>query len=265
MYSLHRRKFIQYAAQTTLGIAGMNGIVSRAYAHTQARTVILGRNDVLLFQGDSITDAARERDPKYYNITNADRLSAYVDYNALGSGYAMLAATQLLFRYPDKQLKILNRGVSGDKVYQIAGRWQKDCLDLKPDVLSILVGVNDFWHTMSNGYKGTADTYRKDLKALLERTKESVPGARFIVGEPFALKGIEAVTDAWYPGFDEYRTIAGDLAREFDAVFIPYQKVFDEALKVAPASYWSFDGVHPSIPGNMLMSTAWLKAVSVKK
>ena len=124
-----------------------------------------------------------------------------------------------------------------------------------------MVGVNDYWHTITNGYKGTLDDYRKDYRKLLTRTRETLPDVKFIIGEPYAMKGVKAVDDSWYPAFDTYRQVASETAEEFGATFIPYQSVMDEALKLAPASYWSLDGVHPSPAGASLMAYAWQNGV----
>jgi lysophospholipase L1-like esterase len=179
----------------------------------------------------------------------------------MGSGYAMIAASGLLFQYADKNLKIYNRGISGNKVYQLADRWEKDCLDIKPNVLSILIGVNDFWHKLLGRYNGTIQTYREDYKALLDRTKQKLPDVKLIIGEPYAVTGVKAVDEKWFPDFNEYRAAAKEIAESFDAVFIPYQSVFDKAQKIAPGSYWTIDGVHPSLAGAHLMAHAWMEAV----
>jgi lysophospholipase L1-like esterase len=172
----------------------------------------------------------------------------------------MIAASALLFKEADKNLKIYNKGISGHKVYQLAERWEKDTLDLNPNVLSILIGVNDFWHTFNN-YKGTIKTYNDDFRALLDRTKQKLPNVNLIIGEPFALAGIKAVDEKWYPAFDEYRKAAREIAGTYDAVFIPYQSIFEKALKSAPGVYWTGDGVHPTLAGAHLMAHAWLEAV----
>lgn len=244
-----RRNFIK---QVSLGsmLTLMPTIVSSALAAEKIKKITLSDNDVILFQGDSITDAGRNREEANYNNSPS-----------LGSGYSFMAAAELLYQHPEKKLKIYNKGISGNKVYQLAERWDTDALDLQPNVLSILIGVNDFWHTLTSGYEGTIETYGNDLKALLERTKNKLPNVKLIIGEPFAVKGIKAVDDSWYPAFDEYRKVARDLAKSFDAVFIPYQRVFDQAQKSAPGSYWTYDGVHPSLAGSQLMAHAWLEAI----
>lgn len=262
--NLKRRNFIQLTT-ATIGALSLPDIVQAAIGEEANKSVVLRSDEVLLFQGDSITDAGRDRNPPKYSISNAARDGEYNDFNVMGSGYAMLAAAQILLNHYDKSLKIFNRGVSGNRVYQLAERWKEDCLDLQPSVLSILIGVNDFWHTLNGDYSGSAEKYRTDLKQLLDRTKQSLPEIKLIIGEPFAINGLQAISDKWYPAFDEYRSIAKDIADQYDAVFIPYQKIFDKALTKAPAAYWSFDGVHPSVPGAMLMTEAWLKAIKIKK
>lgn len=215
-----------------------------------AKKITLSKDDVILFQGDSITDAHRKRDDNNPNSPAA-----------LGQSYPFFASGELLYRYPDKNLKIYNKGVSGNKVYQLAERWDTDCLDIKPTVLSILVGVNDFWHTLTNGYTGTVQKYRDDYKALLDRTKQKLPDIKLIIGEPYAVKGIKAVDDKWYPAFDEYRQTAREIADSYGATFIPYQEIYDKAQKSAPGSWWTGDGVHPNLAGAQLMAEAWLATV----
>lgn len=246
----NRRKFITNTAVGALASIALPEIVSAATNTLMAKKLSLNAGDIIMFQGDSITDSGRNR-------TNTLPNNAQM----LGNGYPYLAATDLLLNHPTLDLKIFNRGVSGNKVYQLAERWDADCLTFKPNVLSIMIGVNDFWHTLTGGYTGTIETYRNDYKQLLDRTKQALPDVKFIIGEPFAVNGIKSVTDKWYPKFNEYRTVAKEIATEFNAAFIPYQSIFDEAIKTAPGSYWTGDGVHPTIAGANLMAHAWLKTV----
>jgi len=246
-----RRNFLKKSSLAGVGLLTIPQLVSTAFAEeTRSKKIIISKDDVILFQGDSITDAGRKRDK-----TNPNQASA------LGSGYAMIAASGLLYDYPGKNLKVYNRGVSGNKVYQLADRWDKDTFNLKPNVLSILVGVNDFWHTLVNGYKGTIKTYRDDYKTLLDRTKQTLPDVKLIIGEPYAVIGVKSVDEKWYPAFDEYRKAAREIAASYDAVFIPYQSIYDKAQKLAPGAYWTADGVHPTLAGARLMAHAWMEAV----
>lgn len=246
-----RRHFLKNTSLLSASLLSIPQIVSASFKeHKPDKKIGLNKDDVILFQGDSITDAGRKKEDPGMNTASI-----------MGSGYALLAASDLLYKQADKNLKIYNRGISGNKVYQLAERWQKDCLDLKPNVLSILIGVNDFWHTLSNNYKGTIQTYRDDLTGLLNRTKQALPDVKLIIGEPFAVPGIKAVDEKWYPAFNDYRAAAKEIASSFNAVFIPYQSVFDKAQKAAPGVYWTGDGVHPSLAGAKLMAQAWLEAV----
>jgi lysophospholipase L1-like esterase len=225
-------------------------IVSASMAEKGPKKIQLLKDNVILFQGDSITDAGRNKEDMSYNNTRI-----------LGSGYAMLAAANLLEEYAQLNLKIFNKGISGNKVYQLAERWDKDCLDLKPDILSILIGVNDFWHKLNGTYNGTVDIYRNDYIALLERTKKALPNVKLIICEPFAVPGVKAVDQKWYPDFYGYQKAAREIADKFNATFIPFQKIFDEGLKQAQGSYWTGDGVHPSLAGAQLMTEAWTEVI----
>ncbi len=246
----NRRTFLR---QTLLGSALALSLPDMAFsaAPQKGKKIRLKEGQTVLFQGDSITDAGRDKNSQDKN--NAA---------TLGSGYSLLAGSQLLLNKASLNLSVYNKGISGNKVYQLAERWDADALNLKPDVLSILIGVNDFWHTLAkeNPYKGTVKTYEDDYRKLLQQTKQALPDVRFIIGEPFTLKGLKAVDNSWFPKFDDYRNVSRKLAEEFDAVFIPYQQVFDEAVKQAPAAYWSNDGVHTTLAGSALMASAWLKA-----
>ncbi len=245
-----RRSFIKKAALGGLMTISIPEIVSAAMAEKGPRKIQLQKNNVILFQGDSITDAGRNKEDMSYN--NA---------RVLGSGYAMLAAANLLEESAKLNLKIYNKGISGNKVYQLAERWDKDCLDLKPDILSILIGVNDFWHKLNGNYNGTVEIYSNDYIALLERTLKALPDVKLIICEPFAVPGVKAVDQKWYPDFYGYQKAAREIAGKFNAIFIPLQKIFDEAIKQAPGSYWTGDGVHPSLAGAQLMAEAWTEVI----
>jgi lysophospholipase L1-like esterase len=208
-------------------------------------------NSVILFQGDSITDAGRDR----------AREKTPNDVRALGSGYAFLATSQLLAEHPAAGLKIYNRGISGNKVFQLAERWDADCISLKPDVVSVLIGVNDIWHRLNGQYNGTVEVYEKDYVALLERTRKALPQVKLVVCEPFVLR-CGAVNNKWFPDFDGYRAAARRVATASGALFLPFQAMFDEAGKKAPPAHWAADGVHPTMAGAWRMAQAWLDAVS---
>lgn len=247
----NRRNFIRNAALGVVASVSLPQIVSAATAASPKRKrVSIEKGDVILFQGDSITDSGRN---KTNNIPNTTQM--------LGNGYALMAAGQILLKNQDKDLKIFNKGISGNKVYQLAERWDADALDIKPNILSIHIGVNDFWHTLTNNYTGTIDTYITDYKKLLDRTTTALPNLKLIICEPFAVMGVKSVDEKWYPTFDLFRKAARDIADQYDAPFVPYQAAFDKAITQAPPVYWTPDGVHPSVAGAALMAEMWLEAV----
>lgn len=246
-----RRKFLGTTLTGAALAISLPEIVKAALPNTTlAPKIQLTDNDVILFQGDSITDAGRDKENEAPNNSAA-----------LGNGYALLAAANLLRSHAAKQPAIYNKGISGNKVHQLDARWDEDCIQLKPNILSILIGVNDYWHTLSGNYDGTIQVYRDDYRKLLDRTLKTLPDVKLIIGEPFAVNNVKAVTDAWFPAFDEYRAAAREIADEYGAVLIPYQRVFDEASKKAAPAYWTGDGVHTTLAGAQLMAEAWLQAV----
>ena len=251
-----RREFISQAAAglTAASLLSASGC-SRSMARGSGREGgLIGPGNVVLFQGDSITDAGRDRRRE----DNAN------DTRALGTGYAFLAAAALLADHSEAKLTVYNRGISGHKVFQLAERWEKDCIALKPDVVSILIGVNDIWHMLNGQYDGTIEVYERDYRALLERTKRELPGVKLVVCEPFVLR-CGAVNDKWFPEFDGYRAAARQVATAFDAIFVPFQTMFDEAVRTTPPNYWAGDGVHPTIAGAARMAQTWLQAVSTAR
>lgn len=241
-----RRKFLQKA---TLGSAVFLSAPFLADAAEMPHQP-LAKGSTILFQGDSITDAGRDRGQYYAN-----------NLSGMGKGYVYQTAAHLLGENPGAGLHIYNRGISGHKVFQLADRWEDDCINLKPDVLSILIGVNDFWHMLNGHYDGTAAIYDADFRKLLERTKKALPDVKLIICEPFVVNGGTAVGDQrWQQEFPLYRNSAREIAKDFGAAFVPFQQVFDKALEKESAAYWCPDGVHPSIAGAHLMKGAWLKA-----
>ncbi|MGE4587161.1 MAG: SGNH/GDSL hydrolase family protein [Mangrovibacterium sp.] len=250
---LSRRSFILNGAARLAGVAAIPMIMSAALPAGKKRKPagnVFPQRGVLLFQGDSITDAGRDRKKQLPN-----------DAGSFGGGYALMAAASLLADLPGKNLSIYNRGISGNKVFQLAERWQEDCLELKPDVLSILIGVNDYWHRRNGNYDGTEEVYENDFRALLKRTREALPETCLVICEPYSVDGGTAVEAGWQEEFEPYRKAAMALAKEFDTLYVPFHSLFREALKHAPAAYWSPDGVHPSMAGAQLMARAWLKVV----
>ncbi|WP_167617977.1 GDSL-type esterase/lipase family protein [Maribellus sediminis] len=250
--NLSRRNFLLKSTAGAAAVASIPAIVSSCVSKEagSAAPSIIETGDTILFQGDSITDAGREKTKELPN-----------NGSSFGGGYAFLAASNLLNAMPEKGLTIYNRGISGNKVYQLADRWDKDCLDLKPNVLSILIGVNDYWHKRNGNYDGTVEIYENDYTKLLERTKKALPDVKLVLCEPFYVLETRAVDQTWIEPMQQYQAAAKRVSEAFDTLWVPFQAVYDEAVKHAPGTYWTGDGVHPSMAGAQLMAEAWLKVV----
>lgn len=247
-----RRNFFKSAGLGAAALAGMPLLAHSCSPSGESSKIhdFFSDDDVVLFQGDSITDAGREKEKELPNNSWS-----------FGGGYANLIAAWMLEEMAAKKLTIYNRGISGNKVYQLADRWDKDGLNLKPNVLSILIGVNDYWHFRDGNYDGTPKIYENDFRKLLTHTMEALPDLKLIICQPFILTETKAVDETWVKPFSEYQLIAKRIADEFGANWVPFQGAFDKATEVAPASYWTGDGVHPSLAGAQLMAKTWLKSL----
>lgn len=204
---------------------------------------------VVLFQGDSITDCGRDR-------ASADPNRA----GPLGTGYPLLIAAAELAARPERGLKFFNRGISGNKVPDLEARWAADAVALKPDVLSILIGVNDYWHKRNGNYTGTVAEYEAGFRALLEATRQALPAVRLVVIEPFVLR-CGAVDASWFPEFDERRAAAARVARGANATFVAMHDAFTALASRTSPEYWAADGVHPTPAGHGLIAERWRRLV----
>jgi lysophospholipase L1-like esterase len=202
-----------------------------------------------LFQGDSITDGGRS-----YNL----------DWNHVyGQDYAYLIAGRLNYDHPENDYKIFNRGISGNTVNDLAARWQKDTLDIKPDLLSILVGINDVYAVVIKGEKITADDFGQSYDTLLAKTIQALPNVKLVLCEPFILPVGMVKKDPipWTTEVQKRQLIVKKLAAKYNAVYVPLQEAFDKAAQKAPADHWIWDGIHPMPAGHELIAREWLKKV----
>ena len=203
----------------------------------------------ILFQGDSITDVGR-------NTTHGSTIS-------IGQGYALLVTAELTAAAPGK-FECVNEGISGNRIVDLYARVKRDFWNIEPDLCSILLGVNDVWHEYSSeGANGVdAKRFYNVYKMLVTDTLERFPKMKFILMEPFTLRG--TANDEMWETFrreTELRAAAvRRIAEETAQVFLPLQKLFDEAAEKAPASHWLADGVHPTPAGHRLIADAWLRA-----
>ena len=211
---------------------------------------MINPNDIILFQGDSITDAGRERDAAGPNA-------------GLGRGYALFTAAMLRAERPTAGLQFFNRGVSGNRIVDLYARIKCDVINLKPNVLSVLIGVNDTWHEFG-GQNGIAvPKYERLCRDFLTEVRAALPAIKFVLCEPFVLP-CGVVTKDWIAEMDQRRAVIKKLAGEFNAKFVPFQTMFDNAVKQATPDYWAGDGVHPTPAGHMLMAQTWIKEVEGK-
>jgi lysophospholipase L1-like esterase len=248
---ISRRDFVGAASAVGAGaaLACVRGV------HPAVAPAVGGAGNVpnkatVLFQGDSITDAGRDRDTADANVAWA-----------LGLGYPLLVASGLLQAYPDRGLRILNRGISGNKVPDLEARWDKDTIALAPDVVSVLVGVNDYWHTRTHGYAGTAEDYERQYGALLDETRRRLPLVRLVVLEPFVLK-TGNVDATWWPAFDARRAAAARVAERAGATYVTLQRELEAAAnRGGGPAYWLVDGVHPTPAAHALIAERWRTVV----
>jgi lysophospholipase L1-like esterase len=156
----------------------------------------------------------------------------------------------------------MNRGIGGNRIVDLAARVREDVINLKPAVLSVLIGVNDTWHKYArHGNQGvTVEKFERVYREFLKEVRGELPGVKLVIGEPFVLR-CGVVTGEWEAEMARRRAVVKKLAREFKAVFVGFQGMFDEAVKEAPAEYWAYDGVHPTPAGHWLMAREWIKRV----
>ena len=200
----------------------------------------------ILFQGDSITDMMRSRENDKF----------------LGIGYPVLVGAELGLDYPNKY-EFLNRAVSGNRIVDLYARIKSDIINLKPDVISFLIGINDVWHELNERYNGVdAEKYYTIYSMLISEVKAALPETQIMILEPFVLKGSGTEEDWEYfrTETDKRAEKAKKVAEKFNLKFVPLQSKFDDAERLADSSYWLWDGVHPNYPGHEIIKREWIKA-----
>jgi acyl-CoA thioesterase-1 len=193
----------------------------------------------ILFQGDSITDANRN----------------FWDLHDLGSGYVMMVAQRFSAEHPEMKVSFLNRGVSGDRIRDLKERWQKDCLELKPDIVSIMIGVNDTLGTFFWGEPTSNEDFEEDYTHILRLTRKNL-NAQIVLMEPFILPFSEETASLRHD-INTKNKIIKKLAEEFKTEKIQLNSVFSSALKKKAPEFWSTDGVHPTPAGHALIADSW--------
>lgn len=205
-----------------------------------------------LFQGDSITDGNRGRDGD--------------PNHSMGHGFAFSIASRAGAAFPERKLTFYNRGVSGNTVQDLQARWQEDTLSLQPDVLSILIGINDTDRAIRQKNAQATAQFEAGYRQLLQATKTRLPHCLLVLCEPFIAPVGRVKEDwaAWRAQVQQVQAVSQRLAVEFGAVWVPLQAVFEHAALRAQADYWVWDGIHPTVAGHELIVQQWLKMVSEK-
>lgn len=244
----NRRNFLKKISLAGAATLTMPGILTAADIKSdQALNSVFPKT--WLFQGDSITDGGRSYD---------------LDWNHVyGQDYAYLITSRLNYEYPENDYKIFNRGISGNTINDLAARWQKDTLDIKPDLLSILIGINDVFAVIVKGEKVTAEDFGNSYDALLTQTTQALPDVKLVICEPFILPvgRVKNNLTMWTTEVQERQGIAKQLAEKHNAVYVKLQDAFDKAISKAPADHWIWDGIHPMPAGHELIAQEWLKTV----
>lgn len=206
----------------------------------------------ILFQGDSITDCSRDRNNFY----------------AMGDGYPYLVSTYYGLEKPG-EFEFVNQGISGNRSVDMYARIKADIINLKPDYMSILLGVNDVWHELAFGNGVETPKFEKIYTMLIEEVLEALPDLKLMILEPYAIPGV-ATEGVLEDGRDKYTVFRKDtedkaaacrrVAEKFNIPFVPLQAKFDEMQKAYGTESVSPDGVHPNGPGHMLIARAWMEA-----
>ena len=202
----------------------------------------------ILFQGDSITDVGRSREKD----------------NNMGEGYPLLIKASLGFE-TQKKHEFFNRGISGNRIVDVYARIKNDIINLNPDVISILTGVNDVWHEFAIGNGIDADKYFKIYDMLIKEVQESLPNVKIMIMEPFVLRG--TATEMNWEKFDfevkERAKMAKKISEKYNLHFVKLQNGFDELSRNIEPEFWLSDGVHPTAMGHEYIKQEWIKAFKI--
>lgn len=197
----------------------------------------------VLFQGDSITDMDRDRS----NVRD------------MGNGYPMFVSSNFRAAYPKLNVDFLDLGVSGDRVSDLRARWQEDCLELRPDVLSVLIGINDTWRRYDSGVVSDIGEFEKTYRSLLEDARCENPELKIIIMEPFVLHTSDERA-SWREDLDPRIQAVRRVAADYADAFVPLDGIMTAAAIDTCPEQWAADGVHPTHDGAALIAQHWLEA-----
>ena len=207
---------------------------------------------VILFTGDSITDGNRYKKKEQEWDLN----------HQMGHSYAYIINGLLGAGYPHMGFKFQNRGISGNRIADLHARSETDLFPLKPDILSVLVGVNDGPGSNNHGNGTPPEQFEETYRLFLDEIKQKLPECKLILLEPFVCNAgnLKQEYMVWRECIDGFRKIVKNLAEDYEAIFVPLQEVFDKKCGEVYPEYWSWDGVHPTENGHGLIAMEWMKA-----
>lgn len=189
----------------------------------------------ILFQGDSITDAGRD----------------YSDIHNLGGGYPKYTAELIKNRHPGTEFEFIDLGISGNRAENLRDRWQKDCIDYQPDLVSILIGINDTWHRAGDKNWMPHEYFEECYRCILTEIKQKT-NAKILILEQFLLP--VADKEFFHVDLDPKIQVTRRLAREFADAFIPLDGIFASHCIGETPTAWAADGVHPTEAGARLIA-----------
>ena len=198
----------------------------------------------ILFQGDSVTDAGRDRSQ------SAD----------MGEGYPRYASAMIQDSYPDTEFEFVNLGISGNRTEHLMARLESDFIEVQPDIVSIMIGINDVWHHYSHGIETTDEQFEKNYRAVLDAVK-SRTNARILMIQPFLLETVDPAKQVLCEELARKQQIISRLVEEYADVYLPLDEVLHTEADEEPA-YYSADGVHPTPDGACCIGEAYLRAVA---
>lgn len=244
-----RRKFIKRVGLGTLFGLNLPTILSSANKEQTSIKKMDSDGLVFLFQGDSITEGGRSYDNDWNHI--------------MGQSFPYLISSRLWYDYRDKNMMFYNRGISGNRIQDLEDRWQKDTLDLKPDVLTILIGVNDVIAVVEDWNPGTIKQVEDIFRRILDQTKATLPNTLVVLCEPFILPlgWVKKKPEVWITEIKKHQELVKTLSDEYGTLFLKLQEPFNEVCKNMPANYWIWDGVHPMPAGHELISRIWINEI----
>lgn len=208
-------------------------------------TIKIKENEIVLFQGDSITDAGRNKD----------------DFCNMGYGYAAMISSWFNAIYPEKKVTFINKGISGNRAIDLEERWEEDCIDLQPSWISILIGVNDCWRRYDSNDPTSKESFKESYRVILQKCKENLE-SKIILCEPFLLPFPED-RKKWREDLDPKIQAVRELAVEYQTLYLPLDGIFAQASTKREAEFWAEDGVHPTQAGHALMAKAWLELLGM--